>query len=462
MGSDIRISLGPFSRPGARLARYRLRSVAASGRRSLGIHVNPRMSSLRTGLTVGLLAVASLAAGIAAAGDRPPAPDYQALPRLSLPPLRALPANGLAKTPPMGWNSWNRFNTTIDEATVRQIADAMVSSGMREAGYRYIIIDDGWQGHRDAQGVLQPNSKFPDMKALAAYLHARGLKLGIYSSPGPRSCAGFEGSYGHERIDARTWASWGVDYLKYDWCSARHVWPRTKMRAVYQRMGAALQATGRPIVFSLCEYGWDRVERWGALVGGNLWRTTGDIQDAWPSMMENVLLQEPFASRAGPGHWNDPDMLEIGNGGMTPAEYRTHFSLWAIVAAPLIAGNDLRHMSAATRAILLNREVIAVDQDRLGRQGRLLSSQRGIDVWLRPLAGGAYALAIVNRGSAAVEFRPDLPGLGLRGRFRGRDLWRHAALGVLSPHYSAHVTPHGVVMLRLTPVASGAHHEPRA
>lgn len=216
-------------------------------------------------LWTALLACLGPVIAVADTSYRPAPPDYHALPKLTLPPLRRLPWNGLARTPPMGWNSWNRFQTNIDESTVRQIADAMVSSGMRAAGYRYIIIDDGWQGKRDAHGVLQPNAKFPDMKGLAAYVHSRGLELGIYSSPGPLSCAGYEGSYGHEEIDARTWAGWGVDYLKYDWCSAAHVWPKADIRAVYQRMGAALQATHRPIVFSLCEYGWDHVERWGEI-----------------------------------------------------------------------------------------------------------------------------------------------------------------------------------------------------
>lgn len=397
------------------------------------------------------LALGWLVPAFAASNYRPGrSVDYQSLQHLTLPPLRKVPWNGLAQTPPMGWNSWNRFATEIDQKTVQGVADAMVSSGMRDAGYRYIIIDDGWQGKRDAQGVLQPNPKFPDMKALADYVHARGLKLGIYTSPGPRSCAGFEGSYGHEAIDARTWAEWGVDYLKYDWCSALHVWPRTELRAVYQRMGDALRATGRPIVFSLCEYGWGDVQRWGALVDGNLWRTTGDIRDEWGSMLHNILEQEAFAAQAGPGHWNDPDMLEVGNGGMTAEEYRTHFSLWAIAAAPLIAGNDLRDMSAETRSILLNKEVIAVDQDSLGQQGKLVSHHGLIDVWVRPLSGGAYAVAIVNSAETPADFTPDWAALDLSGPYRARDLWQHADMGVLSPSYAARVPPHGVVMLKLT------------
>jgi alpha-galactosidase len=220
-------------------------------------------------------------------------------------------------------------------------------------------------------------------------------------------------------------------------------------------MGEALRETGRPTVFSLCEYGWGDVQTWGALVGGNLWRTTGDIEDNWGSMLHNILEQEAFAAHAGQGHWNDPDMLEVGNGGMTPEEYRTHFSLWAIAAAPLIAGNDLRHMTAVTRSILLNRDVIAVDQDSLGQQGKLLSHHGFIDVWVRPLSGDAYAVAIVNSGETSADFKPDWSAIGLSGTFRGRDLWSHADVGVLSQDHTAHVPSHGVVMLKLTRAAAG-------
>ena len=254
------------------------------------------------------------------------------------PPLKDVADNGLAKTPPMGWNSWNLFGGKIDDATVRSMADAMVSSGMRDAGYTYVNIDDTWEGVRDADGNLQSNHKFPDMEALADYVHSKGLKLGLYSSPGPRTCAGYPASYGHEVADAKRFAAWHVDYLKYDWCSAAMIYRDGDLQAVYQRMGHALESTGRPIVFSLCEYGRGRVETWGRKVGGNLWRTTDDIRDEWSSMIENVERQVPTAAYGGPGHWNDPDMLEVGNGHMTDAEYRTHMSLWALVAAPLLAG----------------------------------------------------------------------------------------------------------------------------
>jgi len=291
-------------------------------------------------------------------------------PRLPLPALHRVPDNGLARTPPMGWNSWNKFASRVDDSVIRETADAMVSGGMKDAGYLYINIDDTWEGERDAKGNIQSNKKFPDMKSLADYVHAKGLKLGIYSSPGPNTCAGYEGSYGHEEQDARTFAAWGIDYLKYDWCGARTLYSDEEMQALYQKMGDALRATGRQIVYSLCQYGRQEVWKWGPEVGGNLWRTTGDIRDSWESMSKIGFGQDELGEWARPGHWNDPDMLEIGNGGMTEDEYKTHMSLWAILAAPLLAGNDLREMTSSIRDILTNREVIAVDQDKEGKQGR--------------------------------------------------------------------------------------------
>src|SRR5438552_525877 len=291
---------------------------------------------------------------------RAPAGEGAMPARNPLPALHKVSDNGLARTPPMGWNSWNKFASRIDDATVRSIADAMASNGMKEAGYQYINIDDTWEAARDAQGNIQTNKKFPDMKALADYVHSKGLKVGIYSSPGPNTCAGYEGTYGHEEQDARTYAAWGIDYLKYDWCGARNLYTDEEMQAVYQIMGDALLKTKRPIVYSLCQYGRQDVWKWGADVGGNLWRTTGDIRDAWDSMTRIGFSQNDLAPYAKPGHWNDPDMLEIGNGAMTNDEYKTHLSLWAILAAPLLAGNDLRSPSPEIIAILTNREVIAV------------------------------------------------------------------------------------------------------
>jgi alpha-galactosidase len=356
----------------------------------------------------------------------------------------------LASTPPMGWNSWNKFAEKIDDKTVREIADAMVSSGMKDAGYVYVNIDDTWEGERDAEGNIQTNSKFPDMKALADYVHGKGLKIGIYSSPGPKTCAKYEGSYQHEQQDAKTWARWGIDYLKYDWCSAEKVYQPSEMQAVYKKMSDALRATGRPIIFSLCQYGLQNVWEWGASVGGNLWRTTGDIEDTWKSMstlgFDKQVGHEKYAA---PGHWNDPDMLEIGNGGMNVAEYRTHMSLWAMLAAPLLAGNDLRSMSDETRKILTNKEVIAVDQDKLGRQGHRISREGGAEMWIKPLENGDLALALFNRGETIATVRAIWELIGLQGKHKVRDLWAQADLGSFRDFYSADVAAHGVVMLRI-------------
>ena len=381
-----------------------------------------------------------------------PAAAVDDLPTVSYiepPALHKVPSNSLAKTPPMGWNSWNLFAGRIDDKTVRTMADAMVSSGMRDAGYIYVNIDDTWEGVRDAQGNLQSNHKFPDMKALADYVHSKGLKLGIYSSPGPRTCAGYPASYGHEEQDAKTFAAWGIDYLKYDWCSARNIYKNEQLQPVYQKMGDALGATGRPIVYSLCEYGWGSVEKWGAEVSGNLWRTTDDIRDEWSSMIGNVEKQVPTAPYAGPGHWNDPDMLEIGNGHMTEDEYRTHMSLWALVAAPLLAGNDVRDMSPATKAILLNKEVVAIDQDPLGKQASPVK-KGDLETWVKPLADGSVAVGVVNLGAAAAQATVQASDLQLTGsHYSARDLWMHSDVKFTGGAYSATVPTHGVLLLKV-------------
>lgn len=376
--------------------------------------------------------------------------DEIVLPAYIPPPaLHEVAKNGLARTPPMGWNSWNLFAGRIDDQIIRAIADAMVSSGMRDAGYIYINIDDTWEGLRDAQGNLHSNHKFPDMKALADYVHSKGLKLGLYTSPGPRTCAGYPGSYGHEEQDAKMFAAWGTDYLKYDWCSAAYIYKDDAMRAVYQKMGDALAATGRPMVYSLCEYGMENVQEWGVAVGGNLWRTTGDINDSWNAMRSNIEKQAPVASFSGPGHWNDPDILEVGNGRMTDDEYRTHFSLWALAAAPLLAGNDVRHMSAVTSSILLNKEVIAIDQDVLGKQA---SPKRNgaLEIWIKPLSDGGVAVGVVNLDSAATLATINARDLHLSGTItKARDLWAHQDVQFAGGTYSAKLPPHGVLLLRI-------------
>ncbi|MDW5267437.1 MULTISPECIES: glycoside hydrolase family 27 protein [Acidobacteriaceae] len=379
-----------------------------------------------------------------------PGDEYPTFEHIEPPALHNVPYNGLAKTPPMGWNSWNLFQSTIDDKTVREIADAMVTSGMRDAGYVYVNIDDTWQGVRDAQGNLQPNKKFPDMKALADYVHSKGLKLGIYSSPGPRTCADYPGSYGHEEQDAKTYAAWGIDYLKYDWCGARMIYSNDVLQPVYQKMGDALLKAGRPIVYSLCEYGNGHVETWGAKVGGNLWRTTGDITDTWAHMIANIEKQVPTAPYAGPGHWNDPDMLEIGNGHMTDEEYRTHMSLWALSAGPLLAGNDIRSMTPAIKEILLNREVIAVDQDALGRQATPVKNG-DLETWVKPLANGSVAVGVVNMSAAETTASVKASDLGLGNKVKSaRDLWRHTNVKFRNGVYTAKIPPHGVLMLRVS------------
>jgi alpha-galactosidase len=356
---------------------------------------------------------------------------------------------GLARTPPLGWNSWNHFACKVTDAIIRAQAEAMASNGMKAAGYEYINIDDCWQGERDAKGEIQGNERFPNMKALADYVHSKGLKLGVYSSPGPKTCAGYTGSYGHEEQDARTYAAWGVDYLKYDWCSAGRVYKPSQMPAVYKKMHEALESTGRPIVFSLCQYGMDRVWTWGASSGGNLWRTTGDISDNYTRMAFIGFGQNGLEKYAGPGHWNDPDMLEVGNGHMKPQEYQTHMSLWCLLAAPLIAGNDLTKMSPETLSILTNPEVIAIDQDPAGIQGHRVSQEGPLEVWVKPLANGSKAVGLFNRGESTMPVTVRFKEIGARSSVSIRDLWAKKDLGTFKSRYTAEVPRHGVVLLKI-------------
>lgn len=370
-------------------------------------------------------------------------------PRLPLPSLHDVPDNGLARTPPMGWNSWNKFAGKVSDQVVRGVADAMVDTGMKDAGYIYVNIDDTWQGPRDSHGNITANRKFPDMKALADYVHSKGLKIGIYSGPGPKTCAGYEGSYGHEEQDAKTFADWGFDYLKYDWCSAARIYKDADMQAVYQKMGDALLKAGRPIVYSLCQYGREDVWKWGANVGGNLWRTTDDISDHWKSMEDIGFRQFAIASFARPGHWNDPDMLEVGNGGMTGDEYRTHMTLWSLLAAPLLAGNDLRTMSAETKSILMNREVIAIDQDPEAKPVKKIFEQGPTVIAARPLHDDSVAVGLFNRGGAPASISVRWADLGLPGSLAVRDLWAHKDLGTVADQYTATVPSHGVVLIKV-------------
>ena len=371
--------------------------------------------------------------------------------------VRAL-QNGLALTPPMGWNSWNKFGCKIDEKAVREIADAMVASGMRDAGYQYIVIDDCWQIDRDSKGNIVVDGKaFPSgIRVLADYVHSKGLKFGIYSDAGTKTCAGRPGSWGYEFQDARQYAEWGVDYLKYDWCNNGG----QNSEAAYSRMRDALATSGRPIVFSICEWGDTKPWLWARNIG-NLWRTTGDIQDMWEGKKDSgdlgviqiVDLQDGLEAYSGPGHWNDPDMLEVGNGGMTDAEYQTHFSFWCLLAAPLMAGNDLRTMKPATRDILTNKEVIAVDQDPLGKQASRVRDDGDLEVWARPLADGTRAVILLNRGVKEAQVTVNWADIGYPKTLEAkvRDLWQHKDAGTFKGSYTAPVAGHGVAMIRITP-----------
>ena len=361
----------------------------------------------------------------------------------------------------MGWNSWNFFNRNVTDKDIRDSADQIVSTGMKDAGYLYVNIDDTWEGERDASGVLHTNSRFPDMKSLADYVHSKGLKLGIYSGPGAKTCAKFEASLGHEDQDAQMYASWGIDYLKYDLCGYRDVMktqaPEDKaaqmklMYGAYDKMGKALKATGRPIVYSFCQYGWDAVWAWAPGIGANLWRTTGDVQANWGSIYAIINQQAGLEKYAGPGHWNDPDMLEVGNGKLSIAENRAHFSMWAMLAAPLLAGNDLPNMKPEVRDILMNKNVIAIDQDKLGKQGSRIYSDGEVDVWTRKLSGGAMVVAVLNAGADRYSTHPfhlDLAKLGLHGAQQATDVWSGKSL-TLSQDMPIELLSHDVLLVKI-------------
>ena len=368
--------------------------------------------------------------------------------------------NGVARTPPMGWNSWNKFACKgINEKVVRESADQMAANGMKDAGYQYVVIDDCWQTGRDAAGnIVADAEKFPSgIKALADYVHSKGLKFGIYTDVGTMTCAKRPGSIGHEYQDAQQYANWGVDYLKEDWCNTL---PGQNAESSYTLMRNALAATGRPIVFSLCEWGSNKPWLWAGPVG-NMWRATGDIQDCWDCKKDwgglgvtHILdIMDGKESYAGPGHWNDADMLEVGNGGMTTTEYRAHFTLWAIFSAPLLAGNDLGNMSADTKDILLNKEVIAVDQDTMGLQGRRVKKMGDLEVWSKQLADGGRAVALLNRSGKAATIAADWQDLGYPAKLSApvRDLWAHKDVGARVGSFSAEVPSHGVVMVTVKP-----------
>jgi alpha-galactosidase len=383
-------------------------------------------------------------------------------------PAFAQKFDDLALTPPMGWNSWNQFGCRINENLVREMADAMIESGMKESGYRYIVIDDCWQSGRDSAGnIIVDEHAFPSgIKALADYIHSRGLKFGLYSDGGVKTCAGRPGSRGYEFQDARTYASWGVDYLKYDWCYSEG----QNAEASYRLMRDALFQAGRPVVFSMCEWGSNEPWLWAREIA-HLWRTTGDISDCfscesnWGSMgvMQILDLQVKLRSYAGPGHWNDPDMLEVGNDGLNFTEAQAHFGLWCLLSAPLMAGNNLKSMPEEIAGILCNKEVIAIDQDPLGRQALKWMDYGDMEIWLKPLENGDFAIGILNRGNEKIlfdkslqlttydtDFKPNSYTYRINENYNIRDLWNHKQLGDTKINFRTEIESHQLILLRLS------------
>jgi len=382
--------------------------------------------------------------------------------------LHAQKFEGLALTPPMGWNSWNKFQCDVNEDLIRQTADAMATNGMKDAGYQYVNIDDCWHGVRDVQGFIHPDTnRFPSgIKALADYVHSKGLKLGIYSDVGNQTCGGRPGSRGHEYQDALTYASWGIDYLKFDWCNGEDL----KAQGAYATMRDALHAAGRPMVFSMCEWGQNKPWLWASNTS-HLWRTTTDIYPCFDGTLDHTNWQQwgvlrildaqkPLRAAAGPGHWNDPDMLEVGNG-MSVNEDRAHFSLWCMLAAPLISGNDLRHMSPETTAILENKGAIAINQDSLGIEAFVYSATNGVEIWFKPLAGGDWAMCVLNRNKDAQKISFDWKNENVTDSFSSRDtafatttyavqdLWTEKDAGTTQEPLTAEIPGHDVLLLRL-------------
>jgi len=401
--------------------------------------------------------------------------------------FRIVCGNTIALTPPMGWNSWNCFAGAVSEDKVKRAADALVKSGLAQHGWNCINLDDYWQNHRnskdpalrgpfrDTSGNIVPNSRFPDMQGLAAYIHDLGLKAGLYSSPGPWTCGGCAGSWQHEEQDAKTYAAWGFDYLKYDWCSyvqadTNRTWPTAEQRKKYERdvlkqpyrvMHDALVKQPRDIVFSLCQYGMGNVWEWGAEVGGNCWRTTDDITDTWQSMSGIGFKQDPAAPFAGPGHWNDPDMLIVGQVGwgrlhptrLAPDEQYTHISLWCLLSAPLLIGCDLEKLDDFTLGLLENDEVLAVDQDSLGQEAGCVSANGTLRVFAKDLDDGAKAVGLFNLGDQPATVVANWSDLKLSGEQSVRDLWRQKDLGRFDREFTATVAPHGVVLVKIQPAA---------
>jgi alpha-galactosidase len=400
-------------------------------------------------------------------------------------PFRIVVGDTLALTPPMGWNSWYTFYARVTDRTLRQAAEAMITSGMADFGYQYVNVDAGWAVKpgskdpelggepRDSQGAIRPNGRFPDMPALTAYIHGKGLKTGLYSSPGPLECAGFEGSYQHEQLDALTFAGWGFDFLKYDWCSYGNIAPQKPTLADYRKpydlMGGILKKLDRDIVFNLCQYGMGDVWTWGADAGGNSWRTTGDLgmekDSRLPGLYSIAFANAGHSSFAGPGHWNDPDYLLIGRVGdafkwdqpqtaaptsLTPDEQYSYMSMWSLMAAPLFFAGDMASLDDFTLGILCNSEVIDVDQDALGWQGRVVRHSADEFILEKPLEDGSVAVGLFNLSDGSRKITASLTDLGLNGNWKARDLWRQKELGAVPGEFSAEVPRHGVIMVRLS------------
>jgi alpha-galactosidase len=349
----------------------------------------------------------------------------------------------------MGWNDWYQYECKVTDSIIRANADALVNTGMKAAGYIYVNIDDCWQGKRDEKGFIHPNERFPDMKALGDYLHSKGLKFGIYSSPGPKTCGQYEGSYRHEEQDAQSYAEWGVDFVKYDWCSGQEVYKPQEMRGAYRKMYDALRRTGRPMVYSLCQYGLEAVWRWAPEVGGNMWRTTDDIGGDYDRVSLFGFQHNGLEKYVGPGHWNDPDILQIGIGKLNNDEGRTQMTLWCILAAPLLAGNDLTRMTRETLEILTNPEVIAVDQDPLGVQGHRVWQEGPLEVWMKPLADGSKAVGLFNRSGSGLPISVRFAPIGVGHSAQVRDLWARKDLGPMAEKYTAEVPSHGAALIKV-------------
>ncbi|MDP4289764.1 MAG: NPCBM/NEW2 domain-containing protein [Bacteroidota bacterium] len=387
--------------------------------------------------------------------------------------LKIVVGDKIALTPPLGWNSWNCFASAVDQNKVKAAADAMVNSGLINHGWTYVNIDDCWEikantddptlsgEPRDANGMINTNKKFPDMKALTDYIHSKGLKAGLYSSPGPTTCAGFTASYQFEDKDAQRWAEWGFDYIKYDWCSYGRIY-KGKEVAEYQKpyvvLRSALDKVKRDIVFSFCQYGMGDVWKWGEKTGGNSWRTTGDITDTWSSMSGIGFNQNGHELYAGPGHWNDPDMLVVGMVGWGPKlhpsrlntdEQYTHISLWSLLDSPLLIGCDMTRMDAFTKNLLTNDEVIAINQDPLGRQASRVYKEGGLEIWVKDMEDGSKAVGMFNRSLATAKIRADWSVIGVKGKQVVRDAWRQKDLGQFTDSFATDVAPHGVKLVTI-------------